>query len=210
MRTPLTSIHGYAEYLLSAPVGEEERIDALMCIMSESDRLGKLSQSLLDISYVSRAEIALGRVELAPVIESAARRFEMRARTMGALLEANAIDVAVNGDASLLELLISNLIDNAMKACRESEQKAVRVEAVENGDKVLITVSDSGRGMSEEELKHITEPFYRTDRVRSRADGGAGLGLTLCRRIVEAHGGVLEFDSEPGKGTSVKVTLSRM
>jgi signal transduction histidine kinase len=57
MRTPLTSIHGYAEYLLSAPVGEEERIDALMCIMSESDRLGKLSQSLLDISYVSRAEI---------------------------------------------------------------------------------------------------------------------------------------------------------
>ena len=210
MRTPLTSIHGYAEYLLSAPVGEEERIDALMCIMSESDRLGKLSQSLLDISYVSRAEITLSRVELAPVIESAVRRFEMRARSEGISLKVSSIDVAVSGDSALLELLVSNLIDNAIKACRESENKTVKVGAREDGDKVMIFVGDSGRGMSEEEIRHITEPFYRTDRVRSRADGGAGLGLTLCRRIVEAHCGALEFESELCKGTNVKVTLLRI
>ena len=66
-------------------------------------------------------------------------------------------------------------------------------------------MSDTGRGMTDEEIRHITEPFYRTDRARSRADGGAGLGLTLCRRIVEAHGGAMEFFSRPGEGTTVKI-----
>lgn len=209
MRTPLTSIHGYAEYLLSAPVGEEERIDALMCIMSESDRLAGLSQSLLDISYVSRADITLGRLKLAPVIEAAERRLEMKARSMGVSLTSSVNDVELQGDGALLEMLMSNLIDNAIKACRESEIKAVSVSVLADEKSVCISVSDTGRGMSEEELRHITEPFYRTDRVRSRADGGAGLGLTLCRRIVEAHGGTLEFDSKLQEGTSVKVTLPR-
>ena len=203
MRTPLTSIHGYAEYLLTAAVGEEERIDALLCIKNESERLSKLSQSLLDISYVSGTPIEKKRVALGEIFESIEKRFEIKAKSEGVELSFEGTDEKVEGDATLIDLLLSNLTDNAIKACRDSEIKKVKITSDENS----ISVSDTGRGMTEDELRHITEPFYRTDKVRSRADGGAGLGLTLCRRIVDAHGWKMEFSSTVSKGTTVSVTL---
>ncbi len=205
MRTPLTSIHGYAEYLLNAAVSEEERIDALLCIMSESDRLGKLSQSLLDISYAAEAEIAKTDVEMGELIESVERRLEMKASSLSVELSTEISPATVSGDAALLELLISNLTDNAIKACRDSDNKKVKLALGAEEGRTVFSVTDTGRGMTEEEIRHITEPFYRTDRARSRADGGAGLGLTLCQRIVEAHGGEMKFFSALGEGTTVKV-----
>ena len=207
MRTPLTSIHGYAEYLLSAAVDEEERIDALLCIMSESERLSKLGRSLLDISYVSNTEPTYERVELSELFDSARKRFELAARDIGARLEISETDISVGGDKILYELLVSNLTDNALKACRSSESKKVTVTAAEVDGMAEIKVADSGRGMTEQEMLHITEPFYRTDKARSRADGGAGLGLTLCRKIVDVYGGELEFSSKPGEGTVATVRL---
>ena len=209
MRTPLTSIHGYAEYLLSAPTTEEERIDALMCIMSESERLGKLSQSLLDISYVKNTSLTEGAVRLAQIFESIESRFTLQAKGIGCELKLGQTDISVSGDATLIELLLSNLCDNAIKACRQSETKSVELWAQRlEGDRVRISVKDTGRGMSGEELRYVTEPFYRTDKARSRADGGAGLGLALCKRISEAHGSSLEISSELGRGTTVSVELS--
>jgi len=208
MRTPLTSIHGYAEYLLNAAVDEEERIDALLCIMSESDRLGRLSQSLLDISYANNAPIVKTAVAVKDIFDSIEKRFEMKASGLGVELSIETDVSQVSGDGALLELLFSNLTDNAIKACRDSQIKKVSVAMREDGESAVLTVSDTGRGMTEEELLHITEPFYRTDRARSRADGGAGLGLTLCRRIVDAHGGEMSFSSKPGEGTTVTVILS--
>ena len=208
MRTPLTSIHGYAEYLLSATVDEEERIDALLCIMSESDRLGKLSRSLLDISYVGNTEPVFERVALGETFTSVNNRFELQAKSAGVELAINEdTELCVSADGVLCELLVSNLTDNALKACRSSEIKRVSVDARLDGEFVAISVTDSGRGMTEHELIHITEPFYRTDKARSRADGGAGLGLSLCRRIVDVYGGELRFDSAPNKGTTVTVRL---
>ena len=203
MRTPLTSIHGYAEYMLSAALGEEERIDALLCIKSESERLSKLSQSLLDISYVSGSRAEKTRVDLKEIFESIEKRFEIKAKSEGVELSFESSDVVIEGDATLVDLLFSNLTDNAIKACRDSEIKKVSIKA----DSDAISVTDTGRGMTEDELRHITEPFYRTDKVRSRADGGAGLGLTLCRRIVDAHGWKMEFSSAVEKGTAVKIIL---
>ncbi len=208
MRTPLTSIHGYAEYLLSAPTTEEERIDALMCIMSESERLTKLSQSLLDISYIKNTALADGRVDLLPIFESIGARFNLVAKNLGCELIVPDTALSVSGDATLIELLLSNLCDNAIKACRQSETKRVELFAEQINGKVKLSVSDTGRGMTAEELSCITEPFYRTDKARSRADGGAGLGLALCKRIAESHGATLEFSSELGKGTVVSLLLS--
>jgi signal transduction histidine kinase len=208
MRTPLTSIHGYAEYLLSAPTSEEERIDALMCIMSESERLTKLSQSLLDISYVKNTALAEGKVELLPIFESIGARFNLVAKNLGCELVISDADLCVSGDATLIELLLSNLCDNAIKACRQSEEKKVELSVDQTADGVKLSVTDTGRGMTAEELSCITEPFYRTDKARSRADGGAGLGLALCKRIAEAHGSRLEFSSELGRGTVASVLLS--
>jgi signal transduction histidine kinase len=94
-------------------------------------------------------------------------------------------------------MLFDNLADNAIKACAEGGR--VVLKCAENS----ASVEDNGKGMTEEELLHITEPFYRTDKSRSRAEGGAGLGLALCKNIAEAHGAKLRFESEKGKGTKV-------
>ena len=114
----------------------------------------------------------------------------------------------MNSTTSIVSILLAGILtDNALKACRSSEVKKVSVTAAAVGDMAEIRVSDSGRGMTEQELLHITEPFYRTDKARSRADGGAGLGLTLCRRIIDVYGGELDFISTPGKGTTALVRL---
>lgn len=207
MRTPLTSIHGYAEYLLSAAVDEEERIDALLCIMSESERLIKLGKSLLDISYVSNAVPVIESVGLGEILFSVSKRFDLQAKSLGIELCVADSELCVSGDGALVELLISNLVDNAIKACRSSQIKKVSVDVKAEGELALISVTDSGRGMTEQELVHVTEPFYRTDKARSRADGGAGLGLALCRKIVDVYGGELCFVSQPGVGTTVTVKL---
>ena len=208
MRTPLTSIHGYAEYLLTAATTEEERIDALMCIMSESERLGKLGQSLLDISYVKNTPLSTTSVRLGDIFRSLEDRFTLQAKTLGCELDIAQTELTVKGDATLIELLLSNLCDNAIKSCRGSEIKKVSICVEDEGERARISVKDTGRGMSAEELRHVTEPFYRTDKARSRADGGAGLGLALCKRIAEAHGGELLFESELGEGTTVTVGFS--
>ena len=176
--------------------------------MSESERLSKLGRSLLDISYVGNTEPSRERVELSEILLSAQKRFELSAKDMGVELAVGVTDISVIGDRVLFELLVSNLTDNALKACKSSEIKrvSVKVRCVEGMAEIQVT--DSGRGMNEQELLHITEPFYRTDKARSRADGGAGLGLALCRKITDVYGGRLIFASEPGRGTTATVRLN--
>jgi len=105
-------------------------------------------------------------------------------------LSLNVLDIAQNSisaNASLIEIEVSESTVNK---------------------ELLIGIYDNGKGMTKDQLIHITEPFYRTDKSRSRAEGGAGLGLALCRQIVQTHGAVMEFESEYGKGTLVTVTFT--
>lgn len=102
---------------------------------------------------------------------------------------------------------MSNLIENAAKYNRDGGTITVTAEA--SGDEIRVEVSDTGIGIPKDDLPHIFEPFYRVDRSRSRTAGGAGLGLTLVRDIVEKHGGIIEIQSEPGAGTKVVVKLVR-
>jgi signal transduction histidine kinase len=105
------------------------------------------------------------------------------------------------GDPLLLSLLFDNLTDNAVKS------GATRVTlSCGEGE---VSVTDDGRGMTAEQLAHITRPFYRTDKSRSRGEGGTGLGLALCKQIALCHGAELSFTSETGKGTRVKVIFER-
>jgi signal transduction histidine kinase len=105
-------------------------------------------------------------------------------------------------------MLLTNLANNAIKACKGSG-KIVLSCGIENGTP-FVSVSDNGVGMTEEQIMHITEPFYRTDRARSRGEGGTGLGLSLCARIAEAHHATLKFQSVPEKGTKVFVTFTTL
>ena len=94
-------------------------------------------------------------------------------------------------------MLIYNLTENAVKACEKGGK--VKLSCFDD----TIVVEDNGKGMTEEQLLHITEPFYRTDKSRSRAEGGAGLGLALCKQIVNTHNAEMIFESERGLGTKI-------
>ena len=104
-----------------------------------------------------------------------------------------------------MKSVLYNLVDNASKAMDDGGIIAVRATAIPGG--CQFQVVDNGRGMEKAELAKITEAFYRVDKARARSQGGAGLGLSLCKQIAELHNGNISFASEPGKGTRVTVTL---
>ena len=110
-------------------------------------------------------------------------------------------------EPDLVRTLIINLIDNARKAMDKKGRIRVDQKFTEEGDGVIFIITDNGKGMPPEAIKHVTEAFYRVDKARSREQGGAGLGLALVKKIVELHHGTIEFTSEPGIGTVVTVTL---
>lgn len=202
LRTPLTSIHGYAEYLEKANTTEERRLIAAKYIMSESERLQKISEILLDGAFIRENEIELTDTDLSVILADVAEKLQMRAEKAKVKITCDTSTVIVKGNETLLSMLFYNLTENAIKAC--SVGGKVKVSCSEG----QAVIEDNGKGMTEEQLLHITEPFYRTDRSRSRAEGGAGLGLALCKQIVLTHKAELHFESKIGQGTKIFVTFT--
>lgn len=113
----------------------------------------------------------------------------------------------IKGNMEQLLILINNLIDNAIKASRSDEE--IRISVYGEEADVVVEVEDHGIGMEREQVSHIKEAFYRVDKARSRADGGAGLGLAICEKIVRMHHGDMWFISQPGTGTTVKLSFPK-
>ena len=205
LKTPLTSIIGYADMLRSRSLDEGRRFKAASYIFSEGKRLENLSLSLMSLMVVGRTEADVGNVSMDRLCAEAARISLPAMHARGLSLTVRAEPGTLWGDPALLQTLLQNLLDNARKA---SEPGAVVVlEGRETEEGYRLSVSDQGRGIPEEELGKITEAFYMVDKSRSRAEGGAGLGLALCREIAELHGGALRFESQLGLGTKVTVEL---
>jgi signal transduction histidine kinase len=116
-------------------------------------------------------------------------------------------DTWINVDRELIKSLIFNLVDNSIKA--SSPHSTIRLIISVNADKVEFAVTDEGVGIDKEQIPLLTEPFYMLDKARTRKFGGAGLGLALCSEIAQAHDSELLIESEPGKGTSVRVALAK-
>lgn len=197
LRTPLTSIRGYAEYLERAAVNEEQRLLAAKYIVSEAERLAKISEILLDGAYIRGNPPEMKELELSAILRDTAERLDSRGAEKGVEIVCDCEERIVSGNATLLSMLFYNLTENAIKACGEGGRVILRCS------ESSASVEDSGKGMTEEQLSHITEPFYRTDKSRSRAEGGAGLGLALCKNIADIHGARLRFESKIGDGTKV-------
>lgn len=206
IRTPLTAIYGYAEYMQKAALSEDDRLLALQYIMSESRRLQMIAFQLLELANLQNNPVIFEELKVSDLFDSIRQ-------TLFVKLEGKDIQVVfhrkidtIYGDISLLESLLINLINNAIKACGESGHITVR--AAEESRIKIITVEDDGNGMTPEVLSQITEPFYRGEKSRSRNDGGAGLGLAICKQITSSHHAELSFTSQPGKGTKVKITFT--
>lgn len=205
LKTPMTSIIGFADLLRQGNLDENTRMMAAEYIYTEGHRLERLSFKLLDLLLLKKDSVVMKRVWLSNYVYEVERALAPSLKKKGIRLVCKAEQKRVSFEPDLVKSLLYNLIDNAGKAMDGEGIIAVMGTAIPGG--CQFQVADNGRGMEASELTKITEAFYRVDKSRSRKQGGAGLGLALCKQIVELHNGSIHFDSEPGKGTRITVTL---
>ena len=205
LKTPMTSIIGYADLLLSGALDREEQAEAAGYIFSEGQRLESLSRKLLDLLVLKKGGASLRPASPAALIEAAAEQLRPVYRGQGIRLACRCQEGRCLLEPDLVRSLLLNLLDNARKAMEQGGSISLSCEMTADGCRIC--VRDEGRGIPAEALAHLTEAFYRVDKSRSRAQGGVGLGLALCREIAAFHGGELRFASQPGHGTCVSVEL---
>ena len=204
LKTPLTSMIGYADLLRGGELPPESQRRAADAIYHESARLESLSQQLLSLQGLRQEALTLTVVPVAAAFDDVARSLPDCPVT----LETDCPpDAAVRADRVLLADLLRNLVLNAAHA--SAPGSVVTLRCLPAGDRWQLEVADIGCGIPPEALPHLTEPFYRVDKARARADGGSGVGLALCADIAAAFGTKLEFTSAVGEGTTVALTLPK-
>jgi len=213
LRTPLATLQGNMEAMIDGVW--EPSPERLASCHEEITRLSRLVADLGRLSLLERKDIAISRAELdlRALLEGAVGQFEGEARGKGVALSLAPRapgfprEPAVDADRDRLKQVFVNLLSNAIKYT----DSGGGVEVVLRGgaDSCSVTVSDTGIGIPAEELPHVFDRFFRSDRSRSRETGGAGIGLTIASAIVSAHGGRMEVSSEPGRGSVFTVFLPR-
>ena len=205
LKTPMASIIGYADLIRCQTLTIDEQAEAANYIFGAGKRLEKLSVHLLDIFVAEKQEIVFRKTTLSTLIEKVVDSQQKINSDKKIKISTDCQSGSCCLEPDLVWSLLTNLIDNAQKALDEGGKIEIFSEIINGGCQIRIV--DNGRGIASESLEHITEAFYRADITRSRKEGGAGLGLTLCAKIVELHNGTMTFDSEPGKGTCVMIKL---
>ena len=207
MRTPMTSIIGYADLMRSQELPPDMRRQAANYIFTKKKRLESLSNKLLDIIVLQKTKINKQECKMSSLIEQVYGLLEKRMKESNIEIDINCDDSTWLVEPDLFKTLVSNLLDNARKAMPDGGN--ITVIANKKADTWQIEVKDKGYGIPKEEIPKLTDAFYRVDKARARASGGAGLGLKLCSQIVKLHNGIMSFSSEQGKGTTVTVTLRK-
>ena len=210
LKTPLTSIIGYGDMLRSMNLTEEEKRASSDYIYRQGKRLERLSYKMMELVRVDKQNIALKPLktrELAYEVELFTRKL-LAEREVA--FEKEVAPGIIYGDLDLICSLFGNLIDNASKACArkkyaEGERGKVKLVGRQERNGYSFTVADNGCGIPAGEMDKITEAFYMVDKSRARKEGGAGIGMTLCSRIVHLHNARMEIGSAEGAGTSVTV-----
>lgn len=205
LKTPMTSIIGYADLLRSQTLSKEDEADAAKYIFSEGKRLERLSLKLLDIFVSEHESFTLTKACAADIITSLVAHLKPVLAKEQITLTCDCEPGFCMLDTDFFGSLLVNLIENARKALTSGGMIKVGLTMTDNG--CIVTVTDNGSGIPQSALAHITEAFYRVDKSRSRAEGGAGLGLTLCSEIARMHHGSISFESTQGCGTTVTVVL---
>ncbi len=204
LKTPLTVINGFAETLLDPSVSAEEREKFLQTILSNSQRLQRLVDDLLDLSRIESGHWHPRplQVDFAAVANDVIGTYSGTAASRGVILESSIASGAESlyADPTALRQILSNLVDNAI---RHTQQGSITVFATRDGDGIHVGVRDTGSGIAAEHLPRVFERFYRADAARSRQEGGTGLGLAIVKHMVEGHGGRVYAESVVGAGTTV-------
>lgn len=207
MKTPMTSVIGYADLMRKGSLSEDERARASEYIFDEGRRLEALSSKLLELFLLDGEAIDLDYVEVRPLVSGICGPLSTSWTQTNTRLQWRCDDGICEMDADLVGSLIVNLLENARRATDEREGGRVALSCTIKHGVCKIAVADNGSGISPEDVNRLTEEFYRVDKARSRAQGGAGIGLSLCAKIMEAHGGDLRIASRLGEGTCVTATF---
>ena len=210
LRTPLTSISGFAEILKNGGIDESTVKDFGLEIYNEAQHLIALVHDIIRLSRLDEGENGEDAVvvDLSDIAEESIQRLKRRAESRGISLSSDVEKGAyVKGSESLLDEMITNLVDNAIKYTDRGGWAKVSVKNDVNS--VVLTVSDNGIGIPEEDKEHVFERFYRVDKSRSRASGGTGLGLSIVRHAAIYHNARIELDSRIGKGTRISVIFPK-
>lgn len=205
LRTPLTSVRGYAELYQSGATD-----DAPMVIDRISEEAGRMSLLVEDLLALVRMDegrpLAKNRVDMLELVletaESARAGFPNR--TVQVVNETGDVPIVI-GDVNRLHQVLGNLVTNALRHAGEDAEVKLRLD--KRDGHVIVDVEDNGQGIPAEDVPHLFERFYRPDVSRSRASGGSGLGLSIVKGLVEAHGGTVSVDSEEGQGTRFRIDL---
>lgn len=203
LRTPLAVIRVNAE-----SAGSNASAEAMADIADEAAYMTRLLDDLLLLAGSDRegVDLELSRVDLADVVRLTARAGSRLAQSAGITLAVDAREaLAADVDAARIRQVVLILLDNALKYTGRGG--SITLRAVRAGDDALVTVTDTGIGIGADDVERVFDRFYRVDKARSRAAGGAGLGLSIAREIVEAHHGELRLESELGRGTAVLLRL---
>lgn len=203
LKTPLTSVIGYADMLRSQSMSDEDRLLCADYIFQQGKRLERLSYKLLELVGMKNGEINRQKIEVSELCDRVRILTEELLREKKNKLIVQIEEGQIEGDVDLLLSLFGNLIDNARKACEESGK--IWLVGQKNPTGYCILVQDNGRGIPVDEIHKITEAFYMVDKSRARKEGGAGIGMALCKRIVELHNAEWKITSELEKGTRITI-----
>lgn len=224
LRTPLTAIRGAAETLLDGGVPPQDQVRFLSTIAAESERLSRLANDLLTLQRIEgeRGELPMRKLNPRDAAERAARALAPLLDARGVQFEIMGQCPDILGDVDRMQQVISNLVDNATRmvgengrvwvelssAYRHELGSAVAAKSFVDVDRfALIAICDNGPGIPQENIPHLFDRFFRTDLSRARNRGGAGLGLSIVKAIIDAHGGEIEVENRVGGGTQFTIYI---
>lgn len=207
LRTPLAVLISEAQTTLRRARTPEEYREAIETCLDAAQQMRRLTQSLLELARLDAGGESLERcvLDLAALAEACAEFMSALGQERNIRIVRDLAPASVLGDSDRLSQVLTNLLNNALQYGRQNGE--VRISTRVEGSEVVLTVVDDGPGIAAEDLPHVFERFYRGDKSRARAEGHAGLGLAICKVIVEAHGGTISASSELGKGTTIMVRL---
>ena len=206
LRTPLTNIRGYIEGISDGIIMPNP--ETLESMQGEVVLLTRLIEDLQDLALAEsgRLQLQVKECDLGQTVRNAVAAFQQQAQVKAITLQVDAPDqVVFQGDEGRISQIIRNLVSNAIAYTPSNGQVAIKSRI--EGDEVVLVVKDDGPGIPPEDLPYVFERFYRVDKSRSRYTGGIGLGLTIARRLAEAHGGGISVTSQEGIGSEFRVVI---
>lgn len=208
LKTPLTSIIGYTNFLRTTKYNEERFLDGLNIIYSEGKRLESLSLKLMDLIVLQEDHFQMEEHDMGAVIAEIEPALAMMAKEKQVSIITDCEEGKLQLDKDLIKILIFNLVDNALKA--SAEQQSIMLRTYWRDGRYILEVIDQGIGIGKEHGDKIFEPFYMADKARTRNNNGAGLGLSICQSVASIHNAVIEVSSKENQGTTIGVIFDQI